>query len=229
MKFLHVVKIPWIIRKLFPSLLTSLPVTDKTVFLTFDDGPIPEVTPQILHILAKYNAKATFFCLGKNVEKNPEIFESIKKVGHSAGNHSFDHKNGWKTQNQNYFDNIEKAGKLIKSNLFRPPYGKIKPSQIKFIKSRYRIVLWDVLSGDFDPDISKEKCAKNILKNVKPGSIIVFHDSLKAKEKVLYALPVILEELSDNGYKFESISDQSAVFSQQSAVFSEQSVVSSLQ
>lgn len=209
MKFLYVIKIPWIIRKLFPSLLTRIPVTDRTVFLTFDDGPIPEVTPQILDILAGYKAKATFFCLGKNVEKNPEIFESIKNAGHSVGNHSFDHKNGWKTQNKTYFYNIEKAGVLIKTNLFRPPYGKILPSQIKFIKSRYRIVMWDVLSGDFDPGIAKEKCVENVVKNVKPGSIIVFHDSIKAMEKVLYTLPVILKELSEKGYRFERISDQS--------------------
>jgi peptidoglycan/xylan/chitin deacetylase (PgdA/CDA1 family) len=221
MKFLYIVKIPWIIRKLFPSLLTRIPVIDKTVFLTFDDGPIPEVTPRILNILAEYNAKATFFCLGKNVEKNQEIFESIKNAGHSIGNHSFDHKNGWKTKNQTYFDNIEKAGNLIKSNLFRPPYGKIMPSHIKFIKLRYKIVMWNILSGDFDPDISKEKCVENVMKNVKPGSIIVFHDSIKAKEKVLYALPVILEELSEDGYRFERISEQSAVSSQQSSVNSD--------
>jgi peptidoglycan/xylan/chitin deacetylase (PgdA/CDA1 family) len=207
MKFLYVIKIPWIIRKLFPSLLTRIPVTDRTVFLTFDDGPLPEVTPQILDILAGYKAKATFFCLGKNVEKNPEIFESIKNAGHSVGNHSFDHKNGWKTQNKTYFDNIEKAGVLIKTNLFRPPYGKILPSQIKFIKSRYRIVMWDVLSGDFDPGIAKEKCVENVVKNVKPGSIIVFHDSIKAMEKVLYTLPVILKELSAMGYQFGRISE----------------------
>ena len=209
MKFLYVIKIPWIIRKLFPSLVTRIAVKDKIAFLTFDDGPTPEVTPQILDILAEYNAKATFFCLGKNVEKYSAIFESIKNDGHAAGNHSFDHKNGWKTQNKTYFDNIEKAGVLIKTNLFRPPYGKILPSQIKFIKSRYRIVMWDVLSGDFDPGIAKEKCVENVVKNVKPGSIIVFHDSIKAMEKVLYTLPVILKELSEKGYRFERISDQS--------------------
>lgn len=209
MKFLYVIKFPWVIRKLFPSLVTRIAVKDKIAFLTFDDGPTPEVTPQILDILAGYKAKATFFCLGKNVEKNPEIFESIKNAGHSVGNHSFDHKNGWKTQNKTYFDNIEKAGVLIKTNLFRPPYGKILPSQIKFIKSRYRIVMWDVLTGDFDPGIAKEKCVENVVKNVKPGSIIVFHDSIKAMEKVLYTLPVILKELSEKGYRFERISDQS--------------------
>ena len=207
MKFLYVIKFPWVIRKLFPSLVTRIAVKDKIAFLTFDDGPTPEVTPQILDILAEYNAKATFFCLGKNVEKYSAIFESIKNDGHAAGNHSFDHKNGWKTQNKTYFDNIEKAGVLIKTNLFRPPYGKILPSQIKFIRSRYRIVMWDVLSGDFDPGIAKEKCVENVVKNVKPGSIIVFHDSIKAMEKVLYTLPVILKELSAMGYQFGRISE----------------------
>lgn len=207
MKFLYVIKFPWVIRKLFPSLVTRIAVKDKIAFLTFDDGPIPEVTPQILDILAEYNAKATFFCLGKNVEKYPAIFESIRNDGHAAGNHSFEHKNGWKTQNPVYFEDIDKADKLIKSGLFRPPYGKIMPSQIKYLKSRFKIVMWDVLSGDFDPDISKEKCVENVMKNVKPGSIIVFHDSIKAKEKVLYALPVILKKFSAMGYRFERISE----------------------
>lgn len=205
MKFPYVVKYPRIIRTFFPSLISKIHVRDKTVFLTFDDGPIPEVTPQILDILSEYSAKATFFCLGKNVEKNPDVFDSIINSEHAVGNHSYDHKNGWKTQNHIYFENIEKADKLIRSVLFRPPYGKIMPSQIKYLRSAYKIVMWDVLSGDFDPDISKEKCVENVLKNTKPGSIIVFHDSIKAKEKVLFALPVILRELKKNGFRFETI------------------------
>ncbi|MGE5357025.1 MAG: polysaccharide deacetylase family protein [Deltaproteobacteria bacterium] len=205
MKFLYVIKFPGLLGKLFPSLITRIPVKQKSVFLTFDDGPIPEVTPLILDILAEYGAKSTFFCLGKNVEKYPHIYESIKNAGHSVGNHSFDHKNGWRTKNEVYYQNIERAGSVIDSGLFRPPYGKIKPSQIKYLKSKYKIVMWDVLSGDFDPETDREKCVNNVVRNVKPGSVIVFHDSLKAKEKVLYSLPLILDELKKKEYKFEPI------------------------
>jgi len=201
----YTVRIPWILRKVAPSLVYKISTVDKTVYITFDDGPIQETTPQLLEILERFNAKATFFCLGKNVELNKPLFEKIIQKGHSIGNHSFDHKDGWKTKNQEYFDNIEKANTLIKSKLFRPPYGRIKPSQIKFLKRKYKIVMWDVLSGDFDPNTSKEQCVKNVLDNVTSGSIIVFHDSIKVKEKVLYILPKILKELKERGYKFRNL------------------------
>lgn len=196
----YTVKIPWIIRKLFPSLLYK--GVGDTVFVTFDDGPIPETTPYILDILEKFEAKATFFCLGKNVENNPILFKEILEKGHAVGNHSYDHPDGWKTKNDNYFLNINRADKIIQSNLFRPPYGRIIPSQIKYLKDKYKIVMWDVLSGDFDPNTSKETCVTNVINNVRSGSIIVFHDSIKAKDKMLYALPEVLKLLQERGYKF---------------------------
>lgn len=195
-------KFPKLIRIFFPQILYSIENDLNEVYLTFDDGPIPEVTPQILDILSDFNAKASFFCLGKNVLNNPDIFRTIIENGHTIGNHSFDHLNGWKTDNFKYFQNIEKAERLIKSDFFRPPYGKISPIQIFKLSRKYKIVMWDVLSGDFDINISKEKCVEYVLKNVKSGSIIVFHDSLKAKERVLYALPVVLDELQARGFRF---------------------------
>lgn len=195
-------KFPKLIKKIFPQLLYSIENDLNEVYLTFDDGPTPEVTPQILDILSDFNAKASFFCLGKNVLNNPDIFRTIIENGHTVGNHSFDHLNGWKTDNFKYFQNIEKAERLIKSDFFRPPYGKISPIQIFKLSRKYKIVMWDVLSGDFDINISKEKCVEFVLKNVKSGSIIVFHDSLKAKERVLYALPVVLDELQAKGFRF---------------------------
>ena len=199
----YMIKIPWILRKIAPALVYNIPSKRKTVFITFDDGPIPQTTPEILKILDDYNVKATFFCLGKNVEKHQDIFGEIINVGHAIGNHSFDHKSGWKTKNADYFTNIEKANSIFKTNLFRPPYGRIKPSQIKYLKKKYKIIMWDVLTGDFDPQTSKEECVKNVINNVSSGSIIVFHDSLKAKEKVLYALPKVLDKLRKNGYDFK--------------------------
>jgi peptidoglycan/xylan/chitin deacetylase (PgdA/CDA1 family) len=202
----YTVKIPWLLKKIATSLVYKIPNEKSTVYITFDDGPKPETTPYILEILEKFNAKATFFCLGKNVESYKSIFNNILNGGHSVGNHSFNHKNGWKTNNYDYFDNIEKADILIKSNLFRPPYGRIKPSQIKSLKAKnYKIIMWDVLSGDFDPNTSKEKCVSNVLGNVTSGSIIVFHDSIKTKDKVIYALPKVLEKLRERGYSFSVI------------------------
>lgn len=201
----YIVKIPWIIRKIAPSLVYRIPNDNKTVFLTFDDGPIPETTPEILEILKDYNAKATFFCVGKNVEKHPDLFSLIKKKGHSVGSHSFTHKDGWKTKNIDYFKDIKQAHNLIKTKLFRPPYGRIRPSQIKYLKKRYKIVMWDVLSGDFDQNTSMEKCVSNVVNNIASGSIIVFHDNLKSKDKVLKVLPEVLKILTREGYKFEKI------------------------
>lgn len=198
-------RFPFIVKIFFPQIFYSIRNDSKKIFLTFDDGPIPEVTPQILDILSKFNAKATFFCLGKNVANHNDIFSTIKEKGHTVGNHTYDHLNGWKTSNFQYFQNVEKAHNLIKSDFFRPPYGKISPMQIFRLSLKYKIVMWDVLSGDFDSNLSKEKCVEYVLKNVKSGSIIVFHDSLKAKERVLYALPIILEELQKKGFQFAEL------------------------
>ncbi len=203
----YTVKIPKIVKLIAPTLVYDIKSDDKVVYLTFDDGPIPESTPAILDILDSISARATFFCLGKNVDKNRDLFNLIKQKNHSIGNHSYNHVNGWATKNKDYFDDIERAEELIDSNLFRPPYGKITPSQIKYLKGKYKIVMWDVLSGDFDPDINVKKCINNVVNNVKPGSIIVFHDSQKAKSITIKALPEILKLLSDSGYKFQGIRD----------------------
>ena len=200
---LYPVKMPWIMKKIAPSLIYRINTEDKNIYLTFDDGPFDETTPEILSILKSYNAKATFFCLGKNVKLYPELYHSLLENGHTTGIHGYEHLNGWKTKNREYYRDIEKASLLIDSVLFRPPYGKIRPDQIRHLKKKYKIIMWDVLSGDFDPATSIERCKNNVLNNVSPGSIVVMHDSLKAKEKVLGILPEILKELSKRGYRFK--------------------------
>ncbi len=198
-------KIPWIIKKVTPIVTYTVPVKEPAIFLTFDDGPCKETTPQILDLLEKHNAKATFFCVGNNVRKLPHLFEKIKSKGHSVGNHTYNHKNGWSTKNKQYFEDIKQANNFIRSNLFRPPYGRIKPSQIYHLNKKYKIIMWDVLSGDFDPNTSKDKCLKNIITNAESGSIIVFHDSLKAKNKMLYSLEETLKYFGNLNYKFKTI------------------------
>ena len=206
------VKTNWLVKKIFPKYIWSIPNTENKVYLTFDDGPIPQVTEWVLSELKKYNAKATFFCIGDNVKKYPEIFNKIISDGHSIGNHTFNHVSGWKTSTKKYIENTEVCEKEIanlnskNSNLFRPPYGKIKPQQSKILrKLGYKIIMWDVVSYDFDTTISKEKCLENVLKNVQSGSIIVFHDSKKAFKNLEYILPKTLEFLKENGYTCENL------------------------
>jgi peptidoglycan/xylan/chitin deacetylase (PgdA/CDA1 family) len=192
----------------------------KEIFLTFDDGPTPEITQIVLAELKKYNAKATFFCIGKNIQNHPEIFKEIISDGHSIGNHTQNHLKGWQTDTANYVDNALACEKIIEQlkkpeytklktqnlKLFRPPYGKIKKSQAtELLKRGYKIIMWSVLSADFDTTISTEKCLDNVLKNTEPGSIIVFHDSIKAAEKMQYALPKVLKHFSDKGFVFKAI------------------------
>jgi peptidoglycan/xylan/chitin deacetylase (PgdA/CDA1 family) len=186
----------------------------KNIYLTFDDGPHPEITEWVLNLLKKYNAAATFFCVGENITKHPGVFEEIIFQNHTVGNHTFNHLNGWKSPNKDYIHSVLKAEEVIhnskfinhKSYLFRPPYGKIKTSQAKFlIKEGYEIVMWDVLSADFDQNTSKEKCLQNVLKNTKPGSIIVFHDSEKAFKNLEYVLPKVLEYFSEKGFTFKAL------------------------
>lgn len=187
------------------NLVWSIKTTKKEVFLTFDDGPIPEVTPWVLETLKQYEAKATFFCVGDNVKKHPDIYRMIVDQGHKVGNHTMNHLNGWTNFNKTYFENIEKCNALIHSNLFRPPYGKIKPSQISHLKNDYRIIMWDVLTKDYDASVTGEYCFEKVKKNCKPGSIIVFHDSIKAEKRLRKALPKSLEYLKQEGYTFSSI------------------------
>lgn len=200
-------KAPLIIQKLFPSIIWRMSGIEKKIYLTFDDGPIPIVTPWVLETLALYNAKATFFCIGNNVLKHPEIYSEIIKQGHKTGNHTQNHLNGWKVLNKNYFQDIEECTKLVRSGLFRPPYGKIKPSQIKRLKHNYKLVMWDVLSRDYDQSLSVENCHKSVIREAKPGSIVVFHDSIKAESRLRGSLPAVLEHFKKQGYEFARLEE----------------------
>lgn len=193
-----------IFRRVLPGeLLWKVKTPDKEVYLTFDDGPIPEMTPDILDILDSYDAKATFFCVGENVRKYPSLFREIKKKGHAAGNHTNYHLKGIRNTFEDYLTDIRQAANLIDSRLFRPPYGLMTYRQAKALSDEFKIVMWTVLTRDFDPAVSPEQCLKTAVNGVRPGSIIVFHDNLKAREKVLYALPGLLEFLKAEGYRTE--------------------------
>jgi len=205
---MYLVKTPWLLKKLYPQLTWDIDKADRCIYLTFDDGPIPIVTPFVLNILKQYHAKATFFCIGDNVRKHPEVFEQVKNAGHSIGNHTFNHLKGWKTDNKTYVDNFLKADELLDAELFRPPYGRIKKSQAKLIrkaKPNTRIIMWDVLSGDFDIELKPETCLQHVLRYTRNGSIIVFHDSLKAYDRLEYVLPRAMEEWSRRGYEFNAL------------------------
>lgn len=195
----------WWMRLLYPSLTWKIKTTNKEIFLTFDDGPEPVITPWVLDTLSKYNAKATFFCIGNNVTKHPEVYQRIIDEGHLTGNHTYNHENGWKTDYKEYIESVKKCEHTFGSIFFRPPYGKIKFRQIRKIKKRFQIIMWTVLSGDFDKTISKESSLDTTLKYSEKGNIIVFHDSLKAEEKLKYILPKVLEELTNKGYIFNSL------------------------
>lgn len=210
---MYLIKTPKFIQELFPNFTWRIPSSEKVLYLTFDDGPIPEVTPWVLEQLSAYNAKATFFCVGDNIQKHPEVFEQVKAAGHAVGNHTFNHQNGWVTDNIPYFHNVRHCANLTKTILFRPPYGKLRPRQTQFLLRHYRIVMWDVLSGDFDPNITAEQCLQNVVSNASEGSIVVFHDSLKAEEKLRYALPRVLEHFSALGYRFEALNEHQNMLS----------------
>ncbi len=201
-------------RLLYPSLLWNMSRNTKTLYLSFDDGPHPEITPWVLDVLKTHNAKATFFCVGENILKFPKAFNQILSEGHSFGNHTHNHLKGWKTPTSQYLENVLEAESVIekysaktkRNKLFRPPYGRIKPSQIKRLQElNYKIVMWDTLSADFDERISAEECYKNVIENSKAGSIIVFHDSEKALEKLKRVLPKVLEYYSKKGFRFKGI------------------------
>lgn len=204
----YFVKTPPYIKRLFRSFTWDVATVKKVIYLTFDDGPTPEVTNWVLGELQKYNAKATFFCIGKNTVRHPEIMESIIKNGHSVGNHTHKHLNGWRTKKSTYVEDVSIAAKHLsvseKKLLFRPPYGRIKKSQAKILQKRgYEIVMWDVLSADFDTSISEEKCLQNVLNNATNGSIVVFHDSEKASRNLKYVLPKMLAHFKEKDFDFE--------------------------
>ncbi len=203
-----IVSIPDSALKLFPGVVFSGDRTGNKVYLTFDDGPIPEVTLPILELLEEYKAIATFFEVGENVFKYPEVHDRILREGHQVANHTFNHVSGWKTKSKEYLGNIEKANKLIKSNYFRPPYGRLTPKQFKRIKEAgYKVVYWDILSKDYDRTVSPEECLNNIVSNLQNGSIVLLHDSLKAEKKVLAILPKVLETIKQKGFEFGRIDE----------------------
>jgi peptidoglycan/xylan/chitin deacetylase (PgdA/CDA1 family) len=195
---------PSIIRKLYRKVIWRMPTYEKKVYLTFDDGPIPDVTEWVLDFLKSQNIKATFFCVGDNIIKHPEIYKRILSEGHITGNHTFNHLKGFYTSNETYFENVFKCNEVVNgSRLFRPPYGQLKFSQIRKLSKKYKIIFWDVLSYDYSNLVSPEKCLKNVVQYSRPGSIIVFHDSIKAKNNLMYALPKAVEHLKENNYRFE--------------------------
>ena len=200
----YFIKTPWWLKKVYPNRIWSIDTNEKNIYLTFDDGPHPVVTTFVLDELAKYNAKASFFCIGKNVQSFPEIYNRIITEGHRVGNHTQNHLNGWEINNEPYLADVSEASKYIQSDLFRPPYGRIRSAQVKELKN-YKIVMWDVLSGDFDESLSKEKCLQNVIRKTSNGSIVVFHDSEKAFQRLKYVLPLVLDFFRDSGYSFKSI------------------------
>lgn len=188
---------PKLIQRLFPSFIWNFPNERDGIFLTFDDGPRPEVTPWVLDELDKYNAKATFFCIGKNVELFPDLYNEIIKRGHAVGNHSYSHVKGWGMKTGDYVRDIDIAGDMISSNLFRPPYARIGINQANVLGERYRTIMWSILSRDYNKRLSGRACAKNVIPYLAPGEIIVFHDSIKCATNLWVALPMVLEAIKE--------------------------------
>jgi peptidoglycan/xylan/chitin deacetylase (PgdA/CDA1 family) len=205
---MYLIKSPLLLKWYYPSLVWNKSRTDKVIYLTFDDGPIPDVTDFVLKTLNSFKAKATFFCIGDNIVKHPQVFERLLADGHRIGNHTYNHLKGWETGNHTYVQNFSKCQELTGTALFRPPYGRIKKAQINLIKTLHpniQIIMWDVLSGDFDTKLSPENCLKNVIKHAGNGSIIVFHDSLKAYDRLQYALPRTLKHFQDLGFTFSTL------------------------
>lgn len=203
---MYLVKTPSLLKPLAKDFLWHVPTVGNELYLTFDDGPTPNVTDKALNLLQRFHAHATFFCLGKNVIENPSLYARLIAEGHSIGNHSFDHPDGWKTGQLRYLRNVLRAGEVIDSPLFRPPYGRITPAQVNALKKRYRLVMWDVLSADFDPAKTPQQCLQHVIQHTVAGSIVVFHDSVKAERNMLYALEGTLEHFSARGYILRALS-----------------------
>ncbi|MDQ3550093.1 MAG: polysaccharide deacetylase family protein [Bacteroidota bacterium] len=205
----YFIKTPWWLKKIFPNYIWNFSQKEAAVYLTFDDGPHPEITTWVMDELKKYNAHATFFCIGKNVERHRSIYERIVEEGHGVGNHTYNHLNAWKASPQQYERDIKEAAAFITSSLFRPPYGRIRSSNVEGIRKTLgdeaQIIMWDVLSADFDNSFTPEQCLQHVLKNSVPGSVIVFHDSEKAYKNLRYALPLVLENFEKRGYTFKKI------------------------
>ena len=197
---------PFFYRLLFPGSIWRINPCEKSVYLTFDDGPIPEITEWVLDLLDKYDVKATFFCVGDNVRKYPEIYANVLQRGHATGNHTFNHIQGIRYWSRNFLSNTEKAAELIKSNLFRPPHGHMRlPQVLRLKKEGYKIIMWDVVTRDYSPHMTGERVLANVKKYTRRGSIIVFHDSIKSEKNMKWALPRAIEWLKSEGYAFKKI------------------------
>ncbi len=207
---LYFVKTPWWIKKLYPNCVWDIPTKEKTLYISFDDGPHPTITPFVLQELKKYNAKATFFCIGDNAKKYPAVMQQIVNEGHTIGNHTMHHLNGWKTDDEIYLSNIKEAQQFINSTLFRPPYGRIKKSQLSKLSSlhsTHSTIMWTILAGDWEQSLTPEKCFNQIKNKIYPGAIVVFHDSEKAVERMEYAFPKLLAHAFEQGYSFKRIEE----------------------
>ncbi len=202
---MYLVKTPDLLKPLASDLIWNFDRTKRIIYLTFDDGPTKDITIEILRILALFQAKATFFCIGGNVNRYPNHFAKMIEEGHAVGNHTWNHMNGWMYSNFSYYRSVLECSELVKSDLFRPPYGRISRNQTRGLKSKFRIIMWDVLSADWRADVAPQKCLDNVRKNVTSGSIVVFHDSEKARKNMIYTLPRALEFWSGQGYQFQSI------------------------
>lgn len=211
LRTMMLVKMPKLMMRLFPHLLWRVKTDENVLYLTFDDGPTPEVTAFVLAELARYNAKATFFVIGDNVRKYPEILKGVKEAGHAIGNHTFNHLNGWKTPRATYLENAEKGQQAIvdclgeATKLFRPPYGRIRPKDASTLSKDYKVVMWHIIAGDFVKKYSPERVLSNVIDKSGPGSIVVLHDSLKCETNLRYALPKILAHFAAKGYRFEAL------------------------
>lgn len=201
--------ISWL-QQLDGRMLWRVDTPAKEVFLTFDDGPIPEVTPWVLDTLARLGVKATFFCIGQNVANNPEIFQRLRTEGHAVGNHTWDHPSGWRTPAPGYLRTVLKCQRYTGTDIFRPPYGRITNRQINALRKRFQVVMWDVLAGDFEDGLSGEDCVAVVMRRVRPGSIIVFHDNLISQERMRHAMPIVVEKLLREGYHFSILPHKAA-------------------
>ncbi|HKK62242.1 MAG TPA: polysaccharide deacetylase family protein [Bacteroidales bacterium] len=201
-----IARIPGIFARIFKNLTWEIPNDNNEVYLTFDDGPTPTVTEWVLDQLKQRGYKATFFCLGNNVKQHPQLFERIRAEGHAVGNHSYSHVKGFRKSVDSYIEDVDRASELIDSRLYRPPYGRILPRQVKKLKNNYRIIMWSVLSVDYNAQLSGDRVVRNVTDNLRPGVIIVFHDSLKASENLYYALPKVLDHIHEKGYRLSVLS-----------------------
>ncbi len=206
---MYLVRPPYLLKKLYPKAVWRKDKTKKTIYLTFDDGPVPEVTPWVLDLLKQKNITATFFCVGDNIHKHPQVYKRIREANHSVGNHTHNHLNGWNTGTAEYFKNIALCDALLNTTsspkLFRPPYGKLKKAQLQQAANNYNVIMWDVLSGDFDKATTPEQCLLNVTNNVRNGSVIVFHDSVKAQQNLQYSLPLFIDYAIARGFEFKGL------------------------